>query len=75
MRGLSRSDASDAKLRALGATPHRGALDQSASYQRSAAAHDALLHIAFDYVYGGTAIGYIKRAGCSSTQDIRRWRP
>jgi len=49
VRGLSRSDASDAKLRALGATPHRGALDQSASYQRSAAAHDALLHIAFDY--------------------------
>ena len=26
------------------------------------------------FVYGGTAIGYIKRAGCSSTQDIRRWR-
>ena len=28
--GLSRSEASDAKPRALGATPHRGALDQSA---------------------------------------------
>jgi hypothetical protein len=47
--GLSRSEASDAKLTALGATPHRGASDQSASYQRSAAARDALLHVAFDY--------------------------
>ena len=47
--GLSRSETSDAKLRALGAMPHRGLLDQSASYQRPAAAHDALLHVAFDY--------------------------
>jgi hypothetical protein len=31
--GLSRSEASDAKRRALGATPHRGLLDQPASYQ------------------------------------------
>jgi len=36
--GLSRSEASDAKLRALGATPHRGLLDQPASYQSAAAA-------------------------------------
>lgn len=47
--GLSRTEASDAKLRALGATPHRGSLDQPASYQPVAAAHDALIHIAFDY--------------------------
>ncbi len=51
--GLSRSEASDAKLRSLGATPHRGSLDQPASYQSAAAAHDALLHVAFDY---GSAI-------------------
>ena len=36
--GLSRSEASDAKLRALGATPHRGLLDQPASYQSAAEA-------------------------------------
>jgi nucleoside-diphosphate-sugar epimerase len=47
--GLSRSDASDAKLSALDATPHRGLLDQPESYQSAAAAHDALLHVAFDY--------------------------
>ncbi|HEY8287147.1 MAG TPA: NAD-dependent epimerase/dehydratase family protein [Chloroflexota bacterium] len=47
--GLSRSEASDTKLRALGATPHRGLLDQPASYQSAAAAHAALLHVAFDY--------------------------
>lgn len=47
--GLSRSEASDAKLRALAATPHRGSLDEPASYQSAAAAHDALLHVAFDY--------------------------
>lgn len=47
--GLSRSEASDAKLRALGAEPLRGSLDQPASYQQAAGAHDALLHIAFDY--------------------------
>jgi hypothetical protein len=36
--GLSRSEASDAKLRALGATPHRGLLDQPTSYQSAAEA-------------------------------------
>lgn len=51
--GLSRSEASDAKLKELGATPHRGSLDQAASYHSAAVAHDALLHIAFDY---GSAI-------------------
>jgi uncharacterized protein YbjT (DUF2867 family) len=51
--GLSRSEASDAKLRALGATPHRGLLDQPAmSYQSAAAAHEALLLVAFDYGNG-----------------------
>jgi nucleoside-diphosphate-sugar epimerase len=47
--GLSRSAAPDAKLTALGATPHRGSLDEPASYQSTAAAHDALVHVAFDY--------------------------
>ena len=36
--GLSRIEASDAKLRALGATPHRGLLDQPASDQSAAGA-------------------------------------
>jgi nucleoside-diphosphate-sugar epimerase len=53
--GLSRSDASDAKLRALGATPHRGALEQPASYQSTAASYDALVHVAFDYRAAATA--------------------
>ena len=39
--GISRSEASDAKLWALGATPHRGLLDQPASYQSAAVAHNA----------------------------------
>jgi uncharacterized protein YbjT (DUF2867 family) len=47
--GLSRSEASDAQLRALGATPHRGAVDQPASYLSTAASYDALVHVAFDY--------------------------
>jgi nucleoside-diphosphate-sugar epimerase len=47
--GLSRSEATDAKLRALGATPHRGVLDQPASYQSAVATHVALVHVAFDY--------------------------
>src|SRR5690242_4832233 len=49
LTGLSRSAASDVKLKALGATPHRGSLDEPRSYQATAAAHDALLHVAFDY--------------------------
>jgi len=50
--GLSRGEAADATLKALGATPHRGALDAPASYQAAAAAHDALVHAAFDYGTG-----------------------
>jgi uncharacterized protein YbjT (DUF2867 family) len=44
VRGFSRSEASEAKFRMLGAMPHRGLLDQPASYHSAAAAHDALLH-------------------------------
>ncbi|BCL32457.1 SDR family oxidoreductase [Streptomyces aurantiacus] len=47
--GLARSDASAARLESLGATPHRGSLDDHDSLRRGAEASDGVLHMA----YGG----------------------
>ncbi|MFH8984783.1 SDR family oxidoreductase [Streptomyces varsoviensis] len=47
--GLARSDASAARLKSLGATPHRGSLDDLDSLRTGAEAADAVLHMA----YGG----------------------
>jgi nucleoside-diphosphate-sugar epimerase len=47
--GLARSDASAARLESLGATPHRGSLDDLGSLRRGAEAADGVLHMA----YGG----------------------
>lgn len=47
--GLARSDASAARLESLGATAHRGSLDDLHSLRRGAEAADGVLHMA----YGG----------------------
>ncbi|MEV5347656.1 SDR family oxidoreductase [Streptomyces achromogenes] len=47
--GLARTDAAAARLQSLGATPHRGSLDDLDSLHSGAAAADGVLHMA----YGG----------------------
>ena len=45
--GLSRSEAGDAKLRALGATPVRGELTTLDVLREQSAEADAVLHLAY----------------------------
>jgi nucleoside-diphosphate-sugar epimerase len=45
--GLARSDTGAARLESLGATPHRGHLDDLDSLRRGAEAADGVLHMAF----------------------------
>ncbi|WP_067663944.1 SDR family oxidoreductase [Nocardia miyunensis] len=56
--GLARSDIAAARLESLGATPHRGSLDDLDSLHRGAQAADGVLHMAYggDYADPGTLI-------------------
>ena len=47
--GLAHSDASAAKLEAIGVKVHRGTLDEPESLARGAAATDATIHTAFNH--------------------------
>jgi nucleoside-diphosphate-sugar epimerase len=50
--GLSRSEAGDAKLRALGATPVRGSIATPTVLRDAAAAADAVVHLAWSHDFG-----------------------
>ena len=47
--GMTRSDAGAAALRAAGAEPHRGTLEDPASIEAGAEQADAVIHTAFDH--------------------------
>jgi nucleoside-diphosphate-sugar epimerase len=47
--GLAHSDAGAARIKALGADVHRGAIEDFASLQRGARASDAVIHTAFNH--------------------------
>jgi nucleoside-diphosphate-sugar epimerase len=53
--GLSRSEQKDAAVRALGASPERGALGALGKLAGTLARHDALVHAAMDYGLGPAA--------------------
>lgn len=68
--GLARSDAAAARLESLGATPHRGSLDDLDSLRRGAETADGVLHMA----YGGdfSDLGDMMRRDRSAIETLGR---
>ncbi|MCU1641393.1 MAG: hypothetical protein JWN03_1668 [Nocardia sp.] len=67
--GLARSDAAAALVESLGATPHRGSLDDLDSLRRGAQAADGVLHMAYgggDYANPDDLI----RRDCSAIETL-----
>lgn len=68
--GLARSEESAAALRAAGATPHPGGLDDLASLRSGAADADAVLHLAFKHDFSDYAgAGRTERAATETLLD------
>ncbi|GAA3563771.1 SDR family oxidoreductase [Amycolatopsis ultiminotia] len=68
--GLARSAASSARLAALGATPHRGSLEDLDSLYDGAAAADGVLHMAYGGDYGDPAA--LARRDCGAIDALGR---
>jgi nucleoside-diphosphate-sugar epimerase len=68
--GLARSDESAAALRAAGATPHPGSLDDLESLRSGAASADAVIHLAFKHDFSDYAgAGRTERAATETLLD------
>lgn len=55
--GLARSEASARALAAAGAAAHRGALDDTDSLRRGAAAADGVVHLAYTHAFSHATVG------------------
>jgi nucleoside-diphosphate-sugar epimerase len=66
--GLARSDAAASRLESLGATPHRGSIEDLNSLRRGAEAADGVLHMAYGGDYADPEA--LIRRDCSAIEAI-----